>query len=202
MGYNLSLIAFDREPALATLAGLTRFRLFRRNGRSEWYLDGPNKANEVIPLFERPTVDTRIFGEAWTNATQEYSFLVEETKRRGFGSHGLDYKLIPIALMVSSALQVRLLVASGNDEDLDCAFICEGGRFISGRFIVDDEKAMIFDRENGSEIAQLDWSDGQLLYGLVGEVAAEYFGAPDPVSYANEWQEIEARDFLLIDQRN
>jgi hypothetical protein len=202
MGYDLGFIAFDREPAVRGLAGLTRYRLFKRANRFEWYLDGPNKGPNVIPLFERPSIDERKLGEAWLGAKHEYTSLVSETKRLGYGPHGLDYKLIPIALALSSALDCRLLVGSGNDEDLDCAFICSNGQLLSGRFVVDEERGVVFHREKGSEVVQLDWSDGHYLYGLIGAVACEYFGEGDALSYADEWQEIGENNYVLEDQRN
>ena len=202
MGYNLGFIAFDQPPSLTHVEGLTRFRLFKRENKAEWYLDGPNRGANVIPLFERPSVDERKLGKAWSDGAKEYSDLVAMTKRQGYGSHGLDYKLIPIALTLSSVLESRLLVASGNDEDLDCGFICSNGKLLSGRFIVAEEKAVAFDRENGCQVIPFDWSDGHFLYELMGGVAAQYFGTDDPLSYASGWQEIGQNDYQLLDQRS
>jgi len=201
VGYDLGFIAFNREPSVGGLQGLTKYRLFKRAGRAEWYLDGPNRGAELIPLFERPTIDERMLGETWANATREYSALVAETGRHGYGSHGLDYKLLPIAIALSAALDIRLLVVSGNDEDLDCGFICSNGQLLHGQFIVDEARALVFSRGSNARVVDLDWNDGHYLYGLMGAVAAEYFGDGDAISYANGWQELDRSEYVMISHR-
>ena len=117
MGCYLTLIAFDEEPNLASVGGLLDYRLYKREGRSEWYLDSPDKRFPNFPLVQPPSIDRRNLGDAWANAVQEYTWLVAETKRQDRDTFGLDYQLIPVALALSAALQTRLLAVSGNDEE-------------------------------------------------------------------------------------
>jgi hypothetical protein len=201
LGSYLSFIAFDHEPRLAAVRGLMDYRLFKRDGRDEWYLEGQGKDADAISRFELPTIDKARFGAAWGNAKREYQALAQAVQRHGRKTSGLDYVLIPLALALSNVLQTRLLVVSANDEDLDCAFICSHGRLIRGQFYVDAEEKMTFDVESGSHIVAVDWTEGRLLYGLASEVAADYFKGADADTHNNEWQEWPPTGFQLVDQR-
>lgn len=202
MGCYLTLIAFDEEPNLASVGGLLDYRLYKREGRSEWYLDSPDKRFPNFPLVQPPSIDRRNLGDAWTNAVQEYTWLVAETKRQDRDTFGLDYQLIPVALALSAALQTRLLAVSGNDEDLDCGFICARGRLVRGRFLTSEAEAMVFDVEHGARLAQLDWSEGRHFYGEGALIAADYFKAPDPLAYIQNWEDRAEHDFKLVAERS
>lgn len=202
MGWNLSLIAFDQAPDLASAHGLLDFRLFKRDDAAEWYLEGPSKNPARISLFERPVVNKQGFGAHWTSALKEYDALVREVTRNGRRTFGLDDELILTALAISAALRARLLVVSGDDEDLDCAFICSNGRLQCGRFLVDEAEGMVFDAEAGSQIAQLDWSQGHPLYGEASIVAADFFNDGDAAAHTHAWQELEEGDYTLVASSN
>ena len=133
MGWNVSFIAFDHVPDLAAVRWLRDYRLLKREGRDEWYLDGPSD-DPTLFLYERPILANDLSGAAWKMARREYKQLALETRetfqRKTFG---LDDELIELALALSAEMQTRALVVSCNDEDLDCAFICEKGRLRRGR---------------------------------------------------------------------
>ncbi|MCX7359717.1 MAG: hypothetical protein NT015_16455 [Alphaproteobacteria bacterium] len=185
------------------------YRIYRRGDCEEWYLDGPSQRFPGIAFVEPPSIDRAKFGEVWANAAREYDALVAETKRQGRDTFGLDYQLIPLALALSSILQTRLLVVSGNDEDLDCGFICARGRVVRGRFLTGQDEAMVFDLEHGSRLEKLDWSEGHLLYEEAATIAADYFETSDAKRYAQSWdsgreveyQVLEERRGLAIEQR-
>lgn len=199
MGCNLSFIAFDHAPDLSAVNGLLDYQLFKRKARAEWYLEGPPTDRPGAILLGRPTIGKERLGSAWPGARREYHSLVDAITDHGRGTHGLDYLLIPIALALSGALQARLLVVSGNDEDLDCAFICSAGRLVRGRFLVGSEESFVFDVEYGSRVEKLDWSQGHRLYELASIVAADYFREPDSEHHAGFWEERNHEDFDLVD---
>lgn len=189
MGWNVSFIAFDHAPDLASVRWLRDYRLLKREGRDEWYLGGPSKDPNTV-LYERPVLAGDLSGAAWKMAREECEHLVLETRdffeRKTFG---LDDDLITIALALSAALQTRVLIVSCNDEDLDCAFICEKGRLQRGRFITGEAEVLEFDDAHGSELHKRDWSDGHRLYGEASAVTADFFGNTDAEFYAALWED-------------
>lgn len=200
MGYNLSFIAFDKQPNLASVKGLMDYRLFKREGRAEWYLEGQSK-DAAISRFALPTIDKSRLGAHWGEATREYKRLADIVRRQGRQTFGLDYVLIPIALALSSALQTRLFLVSANDEDLDCAFVCANGRIERGQFYVGPEEKMLLDEHGGVRILAVDWTDGRVLYGLASEEAARFFSGLDSHGHNSEWQEWPPFGYQLVDQR-
>lgn len=197
MGWNVSFIAFDYAPDLASVQWLRDYRLLKREGRDEWYLDGPSSDANTV-LYERPVLAGDLSDAAWKMARREYEHLVLETREFERGTFGLDDELVRLALALSASLQTRLLVVSCNDEDLDCAFICEKGRLRRGRFIVDEAEVLLIDDEQGSELQKRDWSDGHRLYGEASVVAADFFGSADAESYAASWEEPDAAKYNVV----
>lgn len=197
MGWNVSFIAFDHAPDLASVRWLRDYRLLKREGHDEWYLDGPSSDPNTL-LYERPVLAGDLSSAAWKMARKEYEHLVLETREFGRRTFGLDDELIRLALALSASLQTRLLVVSCNDEDLDCAFICEMGRWRRGRFLVGEAEVLLMDDGQGSELQTRVWSDGHRLYGEAAIVAADFFGSADAESYAAAWEAPDAGTYKEI----
>jgi hypothetical protein len=144
MGSNVSFFAFDEPPDLQALKAvdwLTAFRLFRRNGRPEWYLEGPSAEGERITFFERLIADDSKLA-AIGAATSAVAKLQADIKNLKKGSAGYDDEGLLQALALSAALKQRVLYVCGNDESLDCGFICKDGAIVRGRLELDWNKAV------------------------------------------------------------
>lgn len=201
MGCNLAFIAFDKEPKLGDVEWLWAYRVFKREGRNEWYLDGLGDIAKGEIFFKKPELTLRPGSVLWRDAANEMARLRAEIARVGAQVHGYDYTLLPIGLVVSAALHSRLLIVGGDDEDVDCGFVCSNGRLIHGRFGVGGEQELVFNWEKPSSIAQLNWADGRLLYELGSAVAADFFGETDPEAFANHWHVREPDDYQLVVER-
>src|SRR5262245_22913884 len=118
MGYNVSFFAFDELPdlqALEAISWLTAFRLFRRRGRDEWYLEGPSAAGDGITFFERLIADDSQLA-AIVPVTAAVAKLRSDIKSLKKRSAAYDDEGLIQALALSAALKQRVLYVSGNDE--------------------------------------------------------------------------------------
>lgn len=201
MGWNLGFIAFDHEPALGGVEWLWAYRLFKRSDRNEWYVDGLSDIANGAILLERPQLALPHDSALWRDAASEISRLRAELARLGAKEFGYDYNLLPISLVLSAALQERLLVVGGDNQFVDCGFICSNGRLAQARVLVGEERALTFDWEKPSSIVQLNWSEGRLLYELGSSVAAEFFGEADAAAFATHWHERTPGEYDLIAER-
>lgn len=195
MGSNVSFFAFDQQPdlrALNTLDWLTAFRLFHRKGRPEWYLEGPSPEGESITFFERLVADhPKLATDGPLTATLEklYADVKRLAKDPGYDDEGLFH-----ALALSAALRQRVLYVAGNDETLDCGFICADGAIIRGRLDAGANDAVVI--ENGRVSVEGVSPEPRPMYTLASQEAAAFFGSemPWPISSFD----IEAEDYELI----
>lgn len=206
MGSNVSFFAFDEPPdlqALEAISWLTAFRLFRRKGRPEWFLEGPSAEGGSITFFERLITDNSklaAIGPA-TAAVAKLRIDVEKQKTR---SAGYDDEGLLQALALSAALSQRVLYASGNDESLDCGFICKDGAIVRGRWELDWNKAAAI--EDGRVRIESLYPDGtepdtaepRRLYALASHETAAFLGSETPWRVSSDPHDIEVAEYELV----
>lgn len=206
MGCNASFFAFDRQPELEGLeriSWLNAYRLFRRRGRTEWYLEGPSASDDTITFAERLLVDHAKLN-SFEDTTREIRKLEQELTRASITDAGYDDEGLIQALTLSAALDQRLLYVSGNDEAVDCGFICDKGKVLSGRLAVGATGvAVIDDGELSMEPsvtpgAALGGSEARALYAIASQEAAKFFNAPTPWPISSYPGEFDADDYELV----
>lgn len=206
MGCDASFFAFDRQPDLGGLervSWLNAYRLFRRRGRTEWYLEGPSDSGDTITFAERLLVDHAKLNSL-EETTRGIRKLQQELTRASIGDAGYDDEGLLQALALSAALEQRLLYVSGNDETVDCGFICDKGKILSGRLALGATGVAVI---NEGELsvgpfvaagAELGRSETRALYAIASQEAARFFGAPTPWSISSYPGDFDADDYELV----
>jgi hypothetical protein len=206
MGSNVAFFAFDEAPdvqALEAIGWLTGFRLFRRNARPEWYLEGPSSAAEGITFFEPLVADDAQLA-AIGPVTEAAARLRTELKSLKKRSAGYDDEGLRQALALSAALERRVLHVCGNDESLDCGFICQDGVILRGRLQLDWNKAAAI--EDGRirvealypEGTDPDTAEPRRMYALGSQEAAAFFGSEAPWPISSDPYDIQAQEYELV----
>lgn len=209
MGCNISFFAFDEAPdlqALAAIGWLNAFRLFRRKGRREWYLEGPSPAGPSITFFERLIVDDSKLA-ALGSVTAAAAKLLNDVKSLQKRSAVYDDEGLLQALGLSAALKQRVLYVSGNDESLDCGFICKDGAIVRGGLELDWDKAVAI--EDGRVRVESLYPDGtdpqraepRSLYAIASREAAAFFRAAGPWRMTSDPDDVEIADYELVDSK-
>jgi hypothetical protein len=205
MGCNVSFFAFDEPPdldALDAIHWLTAFRLFRRKGRSEWYLEGPSTDDDITFSESLITEDSKLaeIGPA-TAAVAKLQTDLKKLKKR---SVGYDDEGLRQALALSTALGQRVLYVSGNDESLDCGFICNDGAIVRGRLQLDWNKACAL--EDGRirveslypEETDPDTAEPRELYALASQEAGAFFRSATPWRITSDPLYVDVADYELV----
>jgi hypothetical protein len=207
MGSNVSFFAFDQQPdvrALNAITWLSAFRFFRRKGSSEWYLEGPCAAGDDITFFERLVTDhSKLATLGAVTATVE-KLQAEMKSLTKYVPHYDDEGLLH-ALALSMALQQRVLYISGNDEGIDCGFVCKEGAIVNGRLGVDSSNALVID-DGGVRVESLhpdsanaDTSEPRAMYALASQKAAAFFGSGTPWPISS--YDIKPEEYELIGRK-
>jgi hypothetical protein len=205
MGCNVSFFAFDELPdlqALEAIDWLTAFRLFRRKGRPEWYLEGPS-AGDGITFFERLIAEDSKLAAIGpvTAAVAKLQTDIKSLKKR---SAGYDDEGLLQALALSAALKQRVLYVCGNDESLDCGFICKDGAIVRGRLELDWNKAVAIE-DGRIRVESLypdetdpDTAEPRRMYGLASQEATAFFRVETPWRITSDPHDIEVADYELV----
>jgi hypothetical protein len=206
MGCNVSFFAFDELPdlpALEAISWLTAFRLFRRKGRAEWYLEGPSSDGDGITFFERLIADNSKLAAigSLTAAVAKLGSDIKSLKKR---SAGYDDEGLLQALALSLALKQRVLYVSGNDESLDCGFVCKDGAIVHGRLELDWNKAVAI--EDGSIRVESLYPDGtdpdtaepRRMYALASQEATAFFRSATPWCISSDPHDVETEEYELV----
>lgn len=202
MGSNLSFVAFRNEPnieAINRLGWIKAYCLYRRRGRAEWYLQGPdNGAGEPtlwIPL--RTSWSWRFSGQA--AVAKEVTRLRGSVNAVSDDTEALDHVILMQALQLSADLKMQVLAGFGDDEGMDGGIVCAAGKIVGGRMLTEGSQQLTLD---GAGIrAQASIEKPRLLHRILGDVATEFFGHSEPAGVSYDPFDFDAEDYERVAAR-